>query len=84
MVSRSVTAEVPVTLTEGEANVQVAPVGQPLATVRLTLPVNPPNGATLTIVCPCCPGAGMLTGVGLAERLKSVTVTWVAPEVEAA
>lgn len=38
MVSRSVTAEAPLTVTDGDASVQVAPIGQPLATVRLTVP----------------------------------------------
>jgi hypothetical protein len=82
MVSVSVTAEVPLTVTEGDASVQVAPVGQPLATLRLTVPVNPNCGATLIVALPPCPGAEMLMGEGFADRLKSATATDVAPEVE--
>ena len=41
MVSRSVTAEAPLTVTDGDESVQVAPVGQPLTTLRVTVPVKP-------------------------------------------
>ncbi len=83
MVSASVTAEELVTLTDGDANVQVAPVGQPLVTLRLTVPVNPPAGVTLMVDCPGCPGAGMMTGEGFADSVKPETVIVVAGEVEA-
>jgi hypothetical protein len=84
MVSTSVAAEVLLTVTDGEAKVQVAPVGQPLATLRVTVPVNPLSGVTLMVDCPDCPGAEMLSGEGLADTPKSETVTVLAPEVEPA
>jgi len=84
MVNTSVTAEVPLTLTEGEANVQAAPVGQPPTTDRLTVPANPFCGVTLMVEVPGCPGAEIVTGEGFAETPKSVTVREVAAEVEVA
>jgi hypothetical protein len=83
-VSVSVTGEALVTLTDGEVSLQVAPVGQPLATLRLTVPVNPLAGVTLIAVVPVWPAAGMLRGEGVAERLKSETATGAALEVEVA
>jgi hypothetical protein len=71
MVSVLVTAETLLTLTDGDENVQVAPVGQPLPTLRVTGPVNPPSGATLTVEFPACPGAEMVTRRGFADKLKS-------------
>ena len=78
MVNVLVTADVPVTLTKGGEKLQVAPLGQPLATPKLTVPVNPFCGATLSIELPVCPGAEMVTFDGFADTLKSVTarVTW--------
>ena len=84
IVSVSVTAEAPLTVTEGDARVQVAPVGQPLATLRLTVPVNPDCGVILIVELPPCPGAEMLMGEGLADTPKSVTARGVAAEVEPA
>lgn len=84
MVSASVTAEALLRVTDGDVNVQVAPVGQPLATLRLTLPVNPFCGVTLIVEVPCCPGAEMVTGDGFADRPKSPTVTEFLGDVEAA
>ena len=84
MVSVSATAEALLTLIDGDVNVHVAPVGQPLATLRLTVPMNPFCGVTLMIEVPCCPGAEMVTAEGFADRPKSLTVTEVAAEVEAA
>jgi hypothetical protein len=83
-VSVVVTAEVPVTLTDGEENVQVAPAGQPLVTLRFTVPVNPYRGVMVIAEVPDCPGAEMLTVVGFADTLKSVTVIVVGDEVEPA
>ena len=82
MVSTSVTADEPLTVTEGEAKAQVAPVGQPLATLRVTAPVNPLCGLTLRVEVPACPGAEMVTGEGFAERAKSLTVADDDAEVE--
>lgn len=82
MLSTSVTAVVPVTLTEGEAKVQVAPAGHPLTTDRLTVPVNPFCGLTLIVEVPGCPGAEIVTGEGFAETPKSVTAREVAADVE--
>ena len=48
----SVTDDALVTLTDDVPKVQVAPVGQPLVTDRLTLPVNPLAGVTMTAVAP--------------------------------
>ena len=84
IVNVSVTGVALVTLTDGVAKVQVAPVGQPLATERFTVPVNPLTGVMLTAVVPFWPGAEMVTGDGFAERLKSVTATGAALEVEVA
>ena len=84
MVSVSVTAEAPLTVTEGDARVQVAPVGQPLATLRLTVPVNPNCGVILIVEVPPWPGAEMLMGEGFADTLKSVTAIGVAADVEVA
>jgi hypothetical protein len=83
MVSVLVTAEVLLTVTDGDESVQVAPVGQTPATLRLTVPVNPYCGATLIVEVPVCPGAEMVTGEGFADTLKSVTLTVVAADVEA-
>jgi len=84
MVSTSVTAEAAVGLTDEDANVQLAPVGQPLATDRLTVPVNPFCDETLIVVVPCWPGAEIVTAVGFADTPKSVTAREVADEVEVA
>jgi hypothetical protein len=83
-VSTSVTAEVLLIVTDGDAKVQVAAVGQPLATLRVTVPVNPLSGVTLTVDCPDCPGAEMATAEGFADTPKSEMVTAVAPELEPA
>lgn len=82
MVSRSVCAVVLVTSTEGFAKVQVAPVGQPLATLRSTIPVNTFSGDTLIVEVPGCPGAEMVTGEGFADRVKSETAMADAAEVD--
>ena len=70
-----VTAEVPLTVTEEGENVQVDRVGQPLATVRLTVPVNAPCGVVVTVEVPDCPGAEMSIEVGFADTEKSPTAT---------
>jgi hypothetical protein len=62
--------------------VQVAPVGQPLATLKLTVPLNPFCGVTLRVELPVCPGAEMVTWDGFADTLKSVTVSVTCAEVE--
>src|SRR5579862_8363100 len=80
----AVTGDALVGLTEAGATTQVAPVGQPLVTLRFTVPVNPDIGVTLMVEAPPCPGAEMLRGEGLAERLKSETATAVALEVDPA
>lgn len=82
MVSVLVTAEVPFTVTDWVESVQVAPVGQPPSTKRVTVPVNPYCGVTLRVEVPVCPGAGMVTGEGFADKLKSVMVIDTAAEVE--
>ena len=84
MVSTSVAAEAAVTLTDENANVQLAPVGQPLATDKLTVPVNPFCEVTLIVEVPVCPGAEIETGEGFADTPKSVTAREVADEVEVA
>jgi hypothetical protein len=84
IVSVEVTADALVGVTDAGAMVQVAPVGQPLVTLRFTVPVNPDIGVTLRVEVPPCPGAEMLRGEGLAERLKSETATAVALEVDPA
>jgi hypothetical protein len=84
MVSVLVAAEALLTMTDVGESVQVAPVGQPLATLRLTVPVNPFCGATLIVEFPACPGAGIVTGEGFADKLKSETETVAAGEVEVA
>jgi hypothetical protein len=84
MVSVLVPAEGPPTVKDEGDNVQVAPGGQPLATVRLTVPPKPYCGVTLIVEFPVCPGAEMVTGDGFAERLKSATVIVNTPEFEAA
>ena len=63
---------------------QVAPVGQPLAMLKLTVPVNPYCGVTLIVELPVCPGAEIVTGDGFADRLKSITVSITWAEVEVA
>jgi hypothetical protein len=82
IVSVVVTGEVPVTLTDGEENVHIAPVGQPLATPTSTAPVNPFRGVMVIVEIPDCPGAEMFTG--FAEMPKSVTLTVLTAEVDAA
>jgi hypothetical protein len=84
MVSVLVPAEAPLTKRYVYDNVQVAPGGQPLATLRLTAALNPYSGATLIVELPACPGAEMVTGDGFADRLKSVMVIVTTPELEAA
>jgi len=84
MVSVLATGEALVGLTDAGDMMQVAPVGQPLATLRLTVSVNPNWGVTVMVELPCCPGAEMLRGEGLADTLKSETATDVAAEVELA
>lgn len=84
IVSTSVTAEAPLTVTAGDANVQLAPVGQPLATLRLTVPVNPFCGLTLMVEAPGWPGAEITKGEGLADTEKSPTAMLAALEVEGA
>jgi hypothetical protein len=76
--------DAPVGLTDAGEIVQVAPVGQPLTTLRLTVPVNPPTEVTFRVVVPVCPGAEILMGEGFADRPKSATVTATAAEVEPA
>jgi hypothetical protein len=82
IVNIEVTADALVGLTEAGAMVQVAPAGQPLVTLRVTVPVNPNCGVTLMVEFPPCPGAEILRGEGFAERLKSATLTAVAVEVD--
>jgi hypothetical protein len=84
MVSVSATAKALLRLTDGDVNLHVAPVGQPLTTLRLTVPVNPYSGATLMVEFPVCPGAEMVIGEGFADTAKSVTLTVVPAEVEGA
>ena len=84
MVNVLVTAEALLTVTDDGESVQVAPVGQPPATMRLTVPVNPYCGATLIVEVPAWPGAETVTGEGSADRLKSVMVIEAAAEVELA
>jgi len=52
--------------------------------LKFTVPVNPPRGVKVIVDVPDCPGADMMTLVGLYKTLKSVTVTAVGVEVEAA
>jgi hypothetical protein len=52
--------------------------------LRLTVPVNPYSGARSSAEVPDCPGVEMLMVEGFADRPKSVTLTVVAVEVEAA
>jgi hypothetical protein len=49
---------------------------------RSTVPLNPPKGARLIVEVPDCPGAETLMLGGLADKLKSVTLTVTAAEVE--
>ena len=84
MVSTSVTAEVLLKVRVGDAKVQLAPVGQPLATLRVTAPVNPACGLTLTVEVPVCPGAEIVTVEGLAVTEKSAMAILAVSEVEAA
>jgi hypothetical protein len=82
MVSVLVPGAAPLRVKDGGDNVQVAPGGQPLATLRLTVPLNPYSGVALMVEFPVCPGAEMVTGEGFADRLKSVTVIVTTGEVE--
>jgi hypothetical protein len=84
MVNVLVPGEAPPTLTDEGDNVHVAPVGQPLATLRLTVPPNPYWGVTLRVELAVCPGAEMLTGEGFADRSKSDTVNATGTELEGA
>ncbi len=53
--------------------VQVRPVAGDIEDVRVTVPVNPLTGATVTVEVPVAP-ATTVTVVGLAVTVKSVTV----------
>jgi hypothetical protein len=85
MVSVVVTGEVPVTLKFWGETVQENPEvqGGP-EQVMFIDPVNPFRGVTVIVEVPVCPGAEMLMVEGLADKLKSVTLTVVAFEVEPA
>ena len=74
MVSVLVTAEALLTVTDAGEIVQVAPVGQPLPMLRLTVPVKPATGVTVSVDVPDCPGAEMVTGEGFADRVKPETL----------
>jgi hypothetical protein len=84
MVSVLVTGDALVTLTDAGKTVQVAPVGHPASTLRLTVPVNPLSGATLIAELPPCPGAEILIVAGFADTLKSVTVIVTGADAEPA
>jgi hypothetical protein len=64
--------ETPRTMLAG-VRVQVRPAGA-TADVRATVPVNPLTGATVMVEVAAVP-AVVVTAVGLAATLKSVTVT---------
>jgi hypothetical protein len=59
----------------GEETEHVAPVGHPLATLRLTNPTNPFTGVRVSVVVPVCPGAGIVMLAGVAAILKSLRPT---------
>jgi hypothetical protein len=82
MVSVLVPGKAPPTVTDEGDNVHVAPVGQPLATLRLTVPPNPYWGVTLRVELAACPGAEIVTWEGFADRLKSDTVKASGAELE--
>jgi hypothetical protein len=82
MVSALVTAEVLPTVTDEGEKVHVALVGQPLPTLRATVPVNPYCGVTVIVEVPVWPGAEIVTGEGLADTLKSVTYSAATGEAE--
>jgi hypothetical protein len=84
IVNTSVAGEAAVGFTDEEANVQLAPVGQPPEMDRLTVPVNPFCDDTLMVVVPGWPGAEIVTAAGFAVTPKSVTAREVADEVEVA
>jgi hypothetical protein len=50
---------------------------------KLTTPLNPPRGATLMVEVADCPGLATLTLDGLADTLKSVTVTVTGADADA-
>jgi hypothetical protein len=77
----AVTGEDPVTVTEGGEIVQVAPVGQAVAILKFTVPVNPFTGVTVSVKFPDCPAAGMVMLVGFADTVKSVTLIVTAGDV---
>jgi hypothetical protein len=67
--------EEPVRVTDEGETVQVVPLGQILATIRLTVPAKPSRGLRVSVEFPVCPAAGMVMVVGFADILKSVTFT---------
>jgi hypothetical protein len=82
MVRVLVAAATPLGATEVGENVQVAPVGQPLETDKVTVPVKSEIGVTETVDVPLAPGAEILMGEGFAETLKSATVTAITGAVD--
>jgi hypothetical protein len=84
MVNMAVTAAEPVKLSDGGETVQDPPGIAVTPQDRFMAPVNPPRGVMVIVEVPDSPGAEMLMVVGLAEILKSATVTVTAGEVEPA
>ena len=84
MVSVEVAAATPLGATDDGENVQVAPVGQPPATVSVTVPVKSEIGVIERTAEPVAPGVEILMDEGLADTLKSATVTGTATEVDGA
>ena len=69
-------------LTDAGEIVQVAAAGHPLATLRFTVPVNPPTEVTVRAAVPGWPGAEMTIGEGFADTLKSAVLTETADDVD--
>lgn len=85
MVTVVVTGVVPVTLKSGgETEQEIPQFGGRVSQTAPMAPVNPFRGVTVIVAVPDCPGAEMSMVDGFADKLKSVTVTVVAAEVEPA
>jgi hypothetical protein len=68
-VSVEVDEAVPEMVTDDGENEQVAPAGDVIAQVRLTAPVKPPPGVTVTVLVPVVAGKVIVIGVPETPRL---------------
>ncbi len=83
IVSEAIAEEEPFGVTE-EGEIAHDTVEFEVEQRRLTVPLNPPTGATLMVVVADCPAEGIVMLLGFADTLKSerVTVTGVDAEAE--